>query len=107
MRVQCAHVNRVVCSVHKINLGGNVIVLYADKSNMQNMTTMMTTKIEYEDGQYIMYLWLPARKEEVATESDKVLKGNRFRILNAEHEMVFSRQVQELQVRKPLKDIWT
>ena len=96
MRVQCADVNKVLCSVHKMNLGGNVVVLDGEKSYMQNKTTMKKTKIDYKNGQYIMYLQLPARKDEVATESDKVLKGNRFAILNIENEKVFSRQVPEL-----------
>ena len=105
MSVQCADINKVLCSVHKVNLGGNVVVLDAEQSYMQNKTTMKKTKIAYEDGQYIMHLWLPARQEEFATESDKVLKGNRFAMLNTENEKVFSRQVQELKVRKTMKDI--
>ena len=40
MRVQCADLNKVLCSVHKMNLGGNVVVLDVEKSYMQNKTTM-------------------------------------------------------------------
>ncbi len=36
MRVQCADVKQVLCSVHKMNLGGNVIVLDGGRSYMQN-----------------------------------------------------------------------
>ena len=63
MRIQRADVKKVLGSAHKMNVGGNVVVLDGEKSYMQNKTTMKKTKIEYEDGQYIMYLWLPARKE--------------------------------------------
>ena len=34
MRVQCADVKKVLCSVHKKNLGGNVVVLDGEKSYM-------------------------------------------------------------------------
>ena len=40
-----------------------------------------------------MYLWLPSKAEEVQKEAEKVLKGNRFAILAAESEQVFSRRV--------------
>ena len=36
MKVQCADVKTVLCSVHKMNLGGNVVVLDGGKSYMQN-----------------------------------------------------------------------
>ena len=48
---------------------------------------------EYEGGQHVMYLWVPARREEVTEETEKVLKGIRFAILAAESEQVFSRRV--------------
>ena len=40
MGVQCADVNQVLCSVHKMNLGGDVVVLDGEKSYMQHKTTM-------------------------------------------------------------------
>jgi hypothetical protein len=36
MRVQCSDVKKVLCSVHKMNLGGNVVVLDGEKSYMQD-----------------------------------------------------------------------
>ena len=84
MRVQRAVVKKVLCSGHKMNLRGNVA---RNKENGQR------ARINYEEGQYIMYLWLPAKKEEVQEETEKVLKGNRFAILAAESEQVFSRRV--------------
>ena len=96
MKVQCADVRKVLCSVHKMNMGGNVVVLDGEKSYMQHKESGRRTQIEYEDGQYVMYLWLPARREEVQGEAENVLKGNRFAILATESEQVFSRRVEEL-----------
>ena len=93
MKVQCADVKKVLCSVHKMNVGGNVVVLDGEKSYMQNKESGQKTKIHYEDGQYVLYLWLPTKGEEAQRETEKVLKGNRFAILAAESEQVFSRRV--------------
>ena len=84
---------KVLCSVHKMNMGGNVVVLDGEKSYMQHKESGRRTRIEYEDGHYVMYLWKPARMEEVQGETEKVLKGNRFAILATESEQVFSRRV--------------
>ena len=92
-RVQCADAKKLLCSVHKMNMGGNVVVLDGEKSYMQHKESGRRTRIEYEDGQYVMYLWIPARMEEVQGETEKVLRGNRFAILATENEQVFSRRV--------------
>ena len=76
-----------------MNMGGNVVVLDGKSSYMQHKESGKKTRIEYEDGQYVMYLWLPARQEKVQEETEKVLKGNRFAILATEGEQVFSRWV--------------
>ena len=55
MRVQCADVHKVLCSVHKMNLGGNVVVLDGEKSYMQIKTTMKKTKIEKMTSISYMY----------------------------------------------------
>ena len=60
---------------------------------MQHKESGEKTRIEYEDGQYVMYLWVPARRKEVKEETEKVLKGNRFAIVATESEQVFSRRV--------------
>ena len=93
MRAQCADVKKVLRSVHKMNLGGNVVVLDGGRSYMQKKGSGQKTKIIYEDGQYVLYLWLPTQGEEVQKETDKVFNGNRFAILAAESEQVFSRRV--------------
>ena len=83
----CADVKKVLCSVHKMNLGGNVVVLDGGRSCMQNKGSGQRTKIHYEDGQYVMYLWLPSKREEAQKETERALKGNRFEILAAESEL--------------------
>ena len=91
--MQCADVKKVLCSVHKMNMGGNVVVLDGERSYMQHKESGRRTRIEYEGGQYVIYLWMPLRREEVQEETEEVLKGNRFAILAAESEQVFSRRV--------------
>ncbi len=39
MRIQCADVRNVLGSVHKMSLGGNVVVLDGDRSYKQNKET--------------------------------------------------------------------
>ena len=87
------YVKKVLCSVHKMNMGGNVVVLDGEKSYMQHKDSGKKTRIEYEDGQYVMCLWVPARREEVTKETKKVLKGNRFAILATESEQFFCRRL--------------
>ena len=62
------------------------------KSYMQNTKTGQKTKINYEDGQYVMYMWVPAAPEQVESARDTVLAGNRFAILAAAGEQGFTRQ---------------
>ena len=93
MRVQCADVEKILCSVHMMSFGGNVIVLDGARSYMQHKENGQKTRINYAEGQYVMYWWLPSKGELVQAETEKVLKGNRFAILAAESEQVFSRRV--------------
>ncbi len=93
MRVQCADVKKVLCSVRKMNLGGNVVVLDGGKSYTQNKDNGENARINNEEGECVMYLWLPSKGEEAQTETENVLKGNRFAILAAESEQVFNRRV--------------
>ncbi len=53
MKIQCAEVKKVLGSVHKMNMGGNIFVLDGMKSYMKNKETGQKTKIEYEGGQHI------------------------------------------------------
>ena len=92
MRMTCADVHKVLGSVHKMNQGGNLVVLDGEHSFMKNKTSGQKTKIHYEDGQYILYMWVPCGPKE----PEKVAKTsseNRFSILAAEDEQGFTRQV--------------
>ncbi len=92
VKTQRAEVKKVLGSVHKMNQGGNVVVLDGGKSYTQNKKTGQKTRIGYEEGQCVMYLWVPAAKEAVKSESDKILKGNRYATLAVDEEPGFSRQ---------------
>ena len=87
LRIQCADVKKVLGSVHKMNMGGNVIVLDGEKSYMLNKETGKKTRINYEQGQYVMYVWVPSKENEAEEKTEKVLKGNRFAILATESEV--------------------
>ena len=61
---------------------------------MKNKRTGQKTKISYEDGQYIMYMWVLSGPKEAQKDAASQLKGNRFAILAADDEQVFfSRKV--------------
>ena len=92
MRMQRAEVKKVLGSVHKMNQGGNVVVLDGEKSYTQNKKTGQKTRIGYEEGQCVMYLWVPAAKGAVKSESDKTLKGNRYATLAVDEDKGFRRQ---------------
>ncbi len=84
-------------SVRKMNMGGKVVVLDCDRSYTQNKETSGKTRINYEKGQYVMCVWAPVKEGEVAKETEKALKRNRFAMLAAESEVRqdFARRVQE------------
>ena len=86
IKITCADVDKVLGSVHRFNTGGNVVVLDGGSSYMQNKKTGQKTRIEYENGQYVMYLWVPSTKEVVERESERILKGNKFALLALESE---------------------
>ena len=48
LRTQCADAKKVLRSVHKMNMGGNVVVLDGDRSHTQNKETNEKTRINYE-----------------------------------------------------------
>ncbi len=84
IKTMCADVDKVLGSVHRFNAGGNVVLLDGRSSYMQNKTTRQKTRIGYESGQYVMYLWVPSTREVVERESERILKGNRFALLAME-----------------------
>ncbi len=71
----------VVGPMHKMNMGGYVVVLGGDRSYIHDKVAGQRTWINHEDGQYIMYTGGLPKESEVAGESEKVLKGNTFAIL--------------------------
>ena len=87
MWIQCADVKKVLGSVHNMNMGGNVVVLDGEMSCMQTKETSKKTRINHENGQYVMYAWVPAKEKDAEEQTEKVLKGNRFSILAAESEV--------------------
>ena len=70
-----------------------MVVLDGARSYMQHKENGQKTRINYEEGHYVMYLRLPSKGEVAQAETEKALKGDRFAILAAESEQVFSRRV--------------
>jgi hypothetical protein len=85
MKMQCADVKKTLGSVHRMNQGGNVVVLDGHNSYLMNKATGRKTRIGYEDGQYVMYLWV---KSDGATKDDtrKVMTSNRHAALAVDDE---------------------
>ncbi len=75
MRAQRADVKKGLCSVHKVNLGGNVVVLDGEKCYVQNKAMGSRSRINYEEGRCVVYLWLPSMEEGVAEESANILEA--------------------------------
>ena len=53
LRIQRADVKKVLGSAHKMNMGGDAVVLDGDKSYTQNKETNKKTRINYEQGQCV------------------------------------------------------
>ncbi len=85
-KVQCAVVKKALGSVHKMNLGGNAVVLDGSRSYVQNKEMGRKSRMQYENGQYVVYLWVPLDHKTKEEEENKVLKGTRFAILATEKE---------------------
>ena len=90
-RMTCADVHKVLGSVHRMNRGGNMVVLDGDESYLENKHTRRRTKIHYEHGQYILYLWVPSDSCEIESAKQRASKGNRYAILAADNERDFPR----------------
>ncbi len=83
-RVQGADVKNVLRSAREVNFGGTVEVLGGERSYEQNKSAGRETRANYEEGQRVVYLWVPSKEEEVREESEKVPEGNRFAVLATE-----------------------
>ncbi len=75
-----------------MNLGGKFVAMDGGRRHMQSEENSQRAKIHYEERQLVVYLWLPSKEEEAREEMEKALRGNRFAILAAESEQVFSRR---------------
>ncbi len=84
LRIQRAGVKKVLGSVRKMIMGGIVVALDGDRIYVQKKETSKKTRINYEQGQYVMRIWVPVTEGTVAKETDEVLKGNCFAIMAAE-----------------------
>ncbi len=64
---------------------------------MKNKETGKKTRISHEQGQHVMHVWVPARRE-VEEQTEKVMRGDRSSILTEGNEVHqgFARQAQEL-----------
>ena len=92
MRMTCADVQKVLGSVHRMNLGGNRVVLDGAESYMESKRSGKRTKIHYENGQYALYMWVPSvTKDVLKTEGKVQAKGNRFAILATDEQSGFAR----------------
>ncbi len=63
LRIQRADVKKVLGSARKMSTGGNVVALDGDRSYTQNQETNEKTRISYEQGQRVMYVWVPVKRE--------------------------------------------
>ena len=77
---------KVLRSACKMNTRGNVVALEGDQSYTQNKETSKDTRINREQGQYVMCFWAPVKEGKVVKEREKALKCNRFSILATESE---------------------
>ncbi len=66
-------------SIRTMNMGGSEIVL--DCGRRHTHKNGQKTRINYEEGQYAVCLWLQSKEEDVQEEAEKVMNGNRFAIL--------------------------
>ncbi len=91
-RAQCADVKKVLRSVHKVIFAGTAIASDSGRSFTQNKETGQKMRMNYEEGQYVTHLLLPAQREEAKEETERVLKGKRFAVLAIESDQAFSRR---------------
>ena len=66
-------------------------MLDGPRSYMENSRTGQRTKIHYEGGQYVLYLWVPAASSEIHKVKPKGEDGHMYAILAADEEQGFHR----------------
>ncbi len=70
LSMPCADVKKVLGSVHKMNMGGNVVVLDVEKTTCNTRIQARKRGIKYEGGQYVMRMRAPPKENEVREESE-------------------------------------
>ncbi len=96
MRALRADAKKALYSAHKMNLWGHVVMFDVGGSYVQEKENGRKTRINYEGGQYVTYLWLPSKEEEAQEEAERASKSDCFAMSAAESEQVCSRRVREL-----------
>ena len=91
MRMTCADVKKPLCSVYRMNLGGNVVVFDGDRSYMQNKISGQKTRIRCENGQYVFNMWVQASDtaDSAGEKRDRfpeVSTSNRFHVLSSDND---------------------
>ena len=91
MRMTCADVKKPLCSVYRMNLGGNVVVFDGNRGYMQNKVSGQKDRIRCEKGQYVFDLWVQASEatsdeSQKGGEHPKVSTSNRFHVLSSDNE---------------------
>ena len=81
MTMQCADVRKTLASVHRMNQGGNQVVLDGKDSYIFHKATGKTTPIEYSDGQYIFHMWVKLHAQAAKADATQILGSNRFAAL--------------------------
>lgn len=71
LRTQCTDAKKAVGSVHKMNVGSNVLALDGDNSYTQNKETSEKAKINYAQGQCVTRVRAPVKEGEVAKEGER------------------------------------
>ena len=98
MTMQCADLRKTLASVHRVNQGGDTVVLDGDESYVWHRKTGKVTPIEDADGQYVFHIWVQKDEHLARKESYKILKGNKYAALVVDDEegnAGFRRQVKQ------------
>ena len=86
MTMQCADVRKTLASAHRMNQGGNKVVLDGTNSYIYHKAAGSTTPITYEDGQYVFYMWVPKDRKSAGIEGRKIISTNRYAALAVDDE---------------------
>ena len=86
MNMQCADVRKTLASVHRVNQGGNAVVLDGNKSYILHKSTGNATPIKYEDGQYVFHARVKQGEKAASKDAQGTLAGDRFATLAVEGE---------------------